>query len=65
MMALVAEHRLPDGVTSLCLSNQPGMPIMAGTRAGDVFRLCLTQQVFALHSTAHCIGSSIMQGCRQ
>ncbi|CAK0787486.1 hypothetical protein CVIRNUC_010706 [Coccomyxa viridis] len=44
VLALVADHCLPDGITTLCPSSSPGMPIMAGTRAGDVFCLSLTKQ---------------------
>ena len=49
VLALVAEHCLPDGVTTLCPSSNPGMPIMAGTRAGDVFCLSMTKQARAHH----------------
>lgn len=63
MLALVADHCLPDGITTLCPSSSPGMPIMAGTQAGDVFCLSLTKQVRAEDSTASsCV--LVMQGRR-
>ena len=64
MLALVAEHCLPDGVTTLCPSSNPGMPIMAGTRAGDVFCLSLAKQVRAGNCTAISSYILVMQGCR-
>jgi hypothetical protein len=44
-LPVVAEHRLPHGVTSLCPPAAMGLPISAGTRKGDVFQLMLTKQV--------------------
>ena len=64
MLALVADHCLPDGITTLCPSSNPGMPIMAGTRAGDVFCLSLTKQVRAEDCTALSFHAHVTQGCR-
>ena len=51
-LPMVAEHRLPHGVTSLCPTAAQGLPITAGTGKGDIFQLMLTKQVHALHSAA-------------
>lgn len=51
-LPVVAEHRLPHGVTSLCPAAAQGLPITAGTRKGDVFQLTLTKQVHAPRSAA-------------
>ena len=64
VLALVAEHCLPDGVTTLCPSSNPGMPIMAGTRAGDVFCLSMTKQARAHHCISQCDASMVRQRCR-
>ena len=45
MLTVVAEHKLPDGVTSLCPSTAQGMPITVGTRKGDIFHMTMTKQV--------------------
>lgn len=47
-LPVVAEHRLPKGVTSLCPSAGPGLPITAGTRNGDIFQLTMTRQVWRM-----------------
>ena len=53
ILPVVAEHRLPKGVTSLCPSAAPGQPITAGTRNGDIFQLTMTRQVWQPFTT-HC-----------
>ena len=45
VLPVAAEHRLPKGVTSLCPSTGPGLPVTVGTRNGDVFQLTMTRQV--------------------
>ncbi len=52
MLPVVAEHRLPKGVTSLCPSTGPGLPVTAGTRNGDIFQLTMTRQVWLLPSAS-------------
>ena len=51
ILLVVAEHRLPKGVTSLCPSTAPGMPVTAGTRNGDIFQLTMIRQVWLLSLT--------------
>lgn len=45
-LPILAEHRLPHGVTSMCPGSTPGLPITLGTRMGDIFYLTMTKQVY-------------------